>query len=353
MERYLGLDVHSTSCTLTVMGPTGRRLKCVVVETNGQALTEAVRLIPGRLHLAMEEGTQSGWLYEILSPFVADCVVCPVTERRGNKNDELDAWNLANDLRTGHIRQRVFKDKGRYTTLRQLTKTHRAIKVDLARVKNRIKALYRARGVSTSLQSVYGVSDRPEWLAKLDPASCAAAALQYQQLDSLQRVAVQACKDLVAEAKRHPANHLLTTIPGIGVVRAAEILAVVVSPYRFRTNRQFWSYSGLGIVTRSSADWIRAPDGRWMRGNVQLNRGLNKNCNRTLKYVFKGAAKTVITQHRSTPLGEHYDRLLVSGTKPNLASLTIARRLASITLSIWKNQEVYDAARLTAPHTAS
>lgn len=39
----------------------GRRLQSMVVETNGRALAEAVRLIPGRVHLCVEEGTQSAW----------------------------------------------------------------------------------------------------------------------------------------------------------------------------------------------------------------------------------------------------------------------------------------------------
>jgi hypothetical protein len=35
MDRYLGLDGHARSCTLAVLGPSGKRLKSVVVETNG------------------------------------------------------------------------------------------------------------------------------------------------------------------------------------------------------------------------------------------------------------------------------------------------------------------------------
>ena len=45
------------------------------VETNGQALVEAVRNIPGRVHLCLEEGTQSAWLYELLAPHVVEAVV--------------------------------------------------------------------------------------------------------------------------------------------------------------------------------------------------------------------------------------------------------------------------------------
>ncbi len=47
MERYLGLDVHAASCTLAVISEKGRKLRDFPVETNGQALVEAVRMIPG------------------------------------------------------------------------------------------------------------------------------------------------------------------------------------------------------------------------------------------------------------------------------------------------------------------
>lgn len=47
------------------------------------------------------------------------------------------------------------------------------------------------------------------------------------------------------------------------------------------------------------------------------------------------------------PLREHYDRLLESGTKPNNARLTVARKLAALTLAMWKQNKEYDHARLT------
>ena len=56
MERYIGMGVHAASCTLAVVSQTGRRLKDFPVETNGQALVEAVRMIPGQKHLVFEEG---------------------------------------------------------------------------------------------------------------------------------------------------------------------------------------------------------------------------------------------------------------------------------------------------------
>ena len=44
--------------------------------------------------------------------------------------------------------------------------------------------------------------------------------------------------------------------------------------------------------------------------------------------------------------------MLDGGTKPNLAALTIARQIAGIVLSMWKNMEVYDPNRHEAKKTA-
>jgi hypothetical protein len=66
MERVLGLDVHAASCTLAVVSQAGKRLTDFPIETNGQALVEAIRRIPGRKHLVFEEGIQRAWPYETL-----------------------------------------------------------------------------------------------------------------------------------------------------------------------------------------------------------------------------------------------------------------------------------------------
>jgi len=79
MERYIGMDVHAASCTLAVISEKGRKLKDFPVETNGQALVEAIRMIPGHKHLVMEEGLQSAWLSETLSPHVDEPVVAGIS----------------------------------------------------------------------------------------------------------------------------------------------------------------------------------------------------------------------------------------------------------------------------------
>ena len=209
-------------------------------------------------------------------------------------------------------------------------------------MQNRIKALLRPRGVAVSGKSVYSEKGREEFLAKLPEASRGAANTLYAQYDAVEAIRRRAEKDLVAEAHQHAMSRVLESCPGLGPIRVAQLMPIVVSPARFRTKRQFWSYCGLGIVMRSSSDWVRKTDGGWARATVQQTRGLNMNHNHTLKAIFKGAATTVISQLETEPLHQDYQRLINAGTKPNLAKVTIARKLAAIALSMWKSKEKYD-----------
>jgi transposase len=342
MERYIGLDVHAASTTFAVINASGKRLGSHVVETNGRALVEQLRTIAGSKHVCLEEGTQSAWLYEILAPHAKEVVVVMVPQSRGQKNDQSDAFGLAERLRTGSIEHKVFKEVGEFKMLRELGHTHAMVVQDVVRVQNRIKALLRSRGVAVSGKSVYSAQGRKEYLQKLPDAARRAAKTLFAQYDAVEEVRRQAEKELVEEAHRHPISRVLETCPGLGPIRVAQLMPIVVSPGRFRTKRQFWSYSGLGIVMRSSSDWVQTPDGGWVRSKVAKTRGLNLNHNHTLKCIFKGAAMTVIMQLETSPLHQDYERLIAAGTKPNLAKLTIARKVAAIALSMWKSKEKYD-----------
>lgn len=344
MERYLGLDVHATSCTLAVVGPSGKRLTWQVLATNGEALVDAVKQVRGAVHLCIEEGTQSAWLYEILSPLVAEMVVVGGSARvHGNKNDTEDAFALAELHRTGNFgeRKRVFKEAGGFKQLRSVVKTYGFLTEDLVRSKNRLKASYRSEGIPTKEAGLYHAGSKTTWTPKLAAAHQMAAGLLHDALDAQAALKDEATEALLKEARKHAAFELLQTIPGLGPIRAAQVLSVVVTPSRFRTKRQFWAYCGLAIVTHSSSDWVPLGAGKWERQKVQQTRGLNKNHNHVLKNVFKSAVMTVLGM--DCALRRDYERLLKKGTKPNLACLTIARKLAAITLAVWKSKKPYQA----------
>jgi transposase len=345
MDRYIGLDVHAQSCTLAVVGPSGRRLKSQVLETNGRVLVAAVQSIPGRLHLCLEEGTQSAWLHELLSPHVEELVVTFPTQRKGPKDDLRDALDLAEKLRTGTLDTRVYKAPKPLAGLQNAVRAYGMVTRDIVRTKNRLKAVFRARGIATD-KSVYESERRSRWLKKLPSQHRRLADWIGQELDALVPLQEQAEAWVQEEAKAHPIIKALSTAPGMGTRRSAQVVAIVGTPHRFRTRRQFWSYCGLGIVTRSSSDWVHRGGGDWVRKDVTQTRGLNRNRRPQLKAVFKGAATTVIHQLHDHPLYADYQRMLKAGTKPNLAKLTLARRIAAAVLAMWKHEESYDPKRL-------
>lgn len=342
--RFIGIDAHQQSCTLAVMGPSGRRCKQLVVETSAKALKEAVKGISGEKHLCLEEGEHSEWLYELFEPLVQDLVVVQPEKTGGAKNDARDAWARADELRRGELKRPVFKAVSSCRALREAVRCHEMAVGDLVRTKNRLRGVFRARGIQANATELYAASTRSKWLKQLPVGVRQRARLLGDQLDRHIDTHEDAETWLREEAGKTPAVALLSTAPGIGPIRAAQIVAVVVTPKRFRTSRQFWSYCGLGIVTRSSSDWVKDGKRSWRRSEVILTRGLNQNRHPLMKNVFKGAAMTVLHKLPDHPLSEHYARLLEQ-TKPNLARLTIARRIAATVLAMWKKWEVYDPAK--------
>jgi transposase len=127
------------------------------------------------------------------------------------------------------------------------------------------------------------------------------------------------------------------------------LLGILQTPHRFRTKRQLWTYSGLGIETQSNVDH-RSVDGQLQRVKKQSAiRGLTCNCNHDLKNLFKGAA--IVASSKPGSFREFYTALLTKGIRPEMASLTLARKIATIVLIVWKREACFDAQHLK-PQTA-
>jgi transposase len=346
MERYIGLDVHAQSCTMVVLGPTGRRVLEQVIETHARTLVSAVLGVAGTRRLCFEEGAQSQWLFEVLNRHVDELVVVQPDAQRGTKSDASDAHRLAEMMRTRSWPKRVIKAPQRLSALRAAVRGYVTATQDRVRAKNRLRAVCRARGVNADEQ-IYDPANRATIINRLPVAARQLAQQFAARLDAANEARAAAETWLYAEAEKLPEVALVATAPGIGVVRSAQIVAVMMEPHRFRTKRQLWSYAGLAVVTHASAEWERNDAGWQRRTNKVLTRGLNRNRNPLLKSVFKSAAKTVVGTMKGHPLAEHYYKLTHAGTEPNLAILTIARRIAAAVHALWKAKETYDVARHT------
>jgi hypothetical protein len=289
----------------------------------------------------------------VLKPHVREILVCNPRRnallKEGSKNDRVDARKLSELLRAGLLRA-VYHGENGLRTLRELAHSYQVVSKDMQRVMNRLKALYRSWGIPCAGTQIYGQRYREQWLNKIGEAGVRRRAeLFYQQLDGLQAVRHTARGELLAESRKHQAVKVLPQIPFMGPLRAAQLVALMQTPHRFRNKRQLWTYSGLAVETHDSAQY-RYVDGQLQRSKKpQQVGGLNQNHNHAMKEIFKSAALSATL--RAGPFQDYYSGLLAKGMKPELARVTLARKIAAITLTLWKKGECFDA-RYVNPQAA-
>lgn len=343
--KYIGLDLHLATISIAVLNAAGKLIMEVTIENQAAALLDFIQGLRGALHVALEEGTQAEWLYGLLAPRVAEVVVCDPRQnprRPGEKkSDRLDARKLAEWLRLGTLKP-VYHGHAHGHTLRELARSYSTLVSDSTRVMSRLKALYRGRGIGSAGTRVYSPRSRAQWLEQLKESGAQRRAeLLYEQLDALVALRQKARAAMLAESRRHGAHKILGSVPYLGPVRVALLMAWLRNPYRFRGKRQLWTYAGLALVTRSSADY------RVVKGELVPSRraalilGLNANHNHQVKALFKDAAAGALAH--PGPLREFYERRIAQGMKPELARLTLARKIAAIVLNLWKKGERFNA----------
>jgi transposase len=351
--KYIGMDVHKESISIAVINSAGKLVMECVIPTKANMILQFVAGLRGDSQFTFEEGTWATWLYDLLRPHVTKIVVCNPRRnallKDGNKSDRIDAQKLAELLYLNKLKP-VYHGQHGLRAVKELVRSYLTITKDLTRVMTRVKALYRSWAIPCTGKQVYGQRHRAEWLAKItEPGVHRRAEFYYQQLDALRTLRQDVRRELLKESKKHRAWKLLCQIPSIGPIRAAVLMGILQTPHRFRTKRQLWTYSGFGIETRSSADH-RSFEGQLRRARKPASiRGLNENHNHDLKNLFKSAA--IIASTKSGAFQQFFTALLAKGMKPEMARLTLARKIAAITLHVWKKGECFDA-RYLKPQTA-
>jgi transposase len=346
-KYYVGMDVHQATIVIVVLNGAGKKVMELIAETKTERVRDFIKQLRGQVYVTFEEGTQATWLYDVLRPLVTEVVVCNPRHNKlllaGNKNDRVDALKLAELLRNGSLRAVYHGEKG-VRALKELVRSYDCLMRDTTRVMLRLKAIFRGRAIKCAGHDVYRSDQRPQWLGKLsEPGVKQRARLLYEQLEALKPLRQEAKRAMIKEAQRHPAFELLSSVPLLGRVRVAQIMAVVETPFRFRNKRQFWTYVGLAVVTHTSAEYEVVNGVVRKTTRPVATRGLNRNHNHLLKQVFKSAATSACGRD---PFKAAFDARVQQGMDPSLARLTIARKLASTTLSIWKRGEQFAPERM-------
>ena len=330
MTKYIGLDIHSSTCSFCVLNDAGEILDQRDIVSNGRLLIDYVQSIEGHKKLALEECELSAWGHELFINRVDELIVCdPVkngTYKRA-KTDKLDAKNLAALLRGGFLSS-VYHDGSKRQHFRALMSGYQDVVDTGVRMKNRYASLFRKAGMRQSGSAFYGDESLLDDLPRPDQRFVAKSF--YGMIGSIEEQRETYLNEIKKMSHGFREIKLLKTIPGIGDIHAARIVSQVVTPERFKSKYKFFSYCGLVRQVQSSGG--KDYPGARIHGN------------RVLKCVYKMAAHSAI--NGSSALREYYDRLRGQGLSAKAARNAVSRKIAAISLAVWKHGSKYNDAMI-------
>ena len=330
MEHYIGMDAHSSSCTFCVVDKEGKEVDHTTLETNGKLIVNYLRSIEGAKKLTFEECELSRWLFGIIKPEVNELIVCNPVANLGYKTaktDKLDARKLAKLLR-GKFLVPVYHDCSERERFRNLVSGYQDIVEEGVRIKNRYKSLFRKSGQIYRGEKLYNDESLLEGLPRKIYRFIGEQT--YQLLVKLEGSRQAYIKEITQCSKRFKEIKYLKSIPGIGNINAAKIVSQVVDPKRFANKYKYFSYCGLVRHPRESGGKSYGSTKIWG--------------NRILKCVYKMGGQTVI--RGNSQLKQYYDSLLKKGTSQENGYNAVCRKIAAISLSVWKNNCKYDERRI-------
>ena len=326
MIKYIGMDAHSSTCSFCVMDEKGRELDNTTLETNGRLIINYLKSFDGKKKLTFEECELSNWLFEITRVCVDEVLVCnPIynLEYKRKKTDKLDAKKLAKLLR-GDFLTPVYHQASDRSKLRDLMAGYKDLVEDSIRLKNRYKSLFRKEGKRITGTSLYGDESFLEGIKSRDFKFVGLHS--YHLLQEMEHIRLKYLREIKSRCRKFPEIKNLKSIPGIADIRAAHIVAQVIDPSRFESKYKYWSYCALVRHKRAS--------GGKSCGSIK-GKG-----NMTLKCVYKMAGHSVL--RGSSGIRKYYDKLISKGVSDKNAYNAVCRKIAAISLAVWRKKEKYD-----------
>jgi transposase len=297
------------------------------VDTTESEVLGVIRSLEGTKALTFEESTLSQWLYLLLKSEVDELVVAnPVAIARTSaaKTDFIDATELADLLRVGRLKS-VFHSADERMELRTLISGYEDLVQEIVRTKNRVKALFLQSAIKVVGTTIYS---NPDMVKKLpSKAKREVAQALFEQLELLTRQQREVYWERFRKnLRRFKELRLLCSIPGFGVVRANQVVGIVVTPHRFPNKYHFYSYAMLVRHKQIS-------DG----ANYGNKRAFGKT---QLRAIFKSAAVSVLRGDNA--FRRKYDRMRQTGVADKAARNAVSRALAATMLGVWKSGKKYN-----------
>ncbi|MDP2350537.1 MAG: IS110 family transposase [Chloroflexota bacterium] len=256
--RFIGLDVGRDFAHVAVVEGSGTARRLPRVAMGDEFRGFAATLGPDDA-VALEASTNTWALADLLGRHAGRVVVSNPLRTKAiasakRKTDDIDAATLAELLAADYLPP-VWQPDEATRRLRRLTSHRAGLVHDRTAVRNRVAAVLSRRLVRAPMTDVFGIRGRA-WLGALDlPPDERLTVEAALALDAVLCAQVEAAERFIATMVVEDTRvRRLLTIPGIGLVTAASILAVVGDIGRFDRPAKLVSYLGLDPRVRQSGD---------------------------------------------------------------------------------------------------
>lgn len=340
--NYIGADVHISSVTFTVKDKKGSILDRTTIATRENLIVNYVTSIRGKKHLTFEQGNLAQWLYSILHDKVDKLIICDPRKNaliyKGNSNDDIDSEKLAELLRLNALSEVKFPPDLKRQEFRELINLWIKIQKDKTRIKNRIKASFRMKGIRATGVSVYNEDKQEGWLRKLSsrPVTKECIKIYFKQLSFIEEQSEIIFNEIRNKSKQFPEIKELMSVQGVGLKTAAIFSAFIFTPYRFKKKANLISYCALSLVENDTGKEHKKSVEKKRKKKVK--RRLTLEGNKKVKGYLKSAAQ-VGSRCKDGILRDRYDSYLARGLDSYDAISALTRYLAVHLWGVWKNVE--------------
>ena len=343
---YIGLDVHAETTVISIRSARGVVVRRTVVPTTAVELRRALKQVRGRAQITFEAGPLAPWLKGILETKLRKVIVCDrrrtrIGARGASKSDKFDADRLSDCLRAGSVHP-VYVPQGQELELRRCLLHYTKMVRERRRAIQRLRAFFLESGVRVppNRKAPHRVPIR-----KLPRGAAQYIARAYAwQIEAVTELVIHARSQLLLSAARNPTFELLQTIPYVGEIRSATLLGIIGDPSRFGGRRKLWSYGGLGVVQKTTADH-RVENGQIVRESRKRGVRPSKTGQPLLKKVLADLAL-----HASSGRGvfrEIFERDIARGCRPPIARLSLARKIATVIAAVWRSGKPFNSSLIS------
>ena len=237
-----------------------------------------------------------------------------------NKNDAADAEAICEAVRRPTMRfvriksaeqqGQLMQHRTRDLLLRQRTQTINALRAHLAEL-----GITAAQGREGLRELLAIVADEQDERLPIDAR--VSLVILAAQLQALQTLIASIEKRIIAQHRANEASKRLRTIPGIGLIGATTIAAVVTDPKAFRSGRDFAAW--IGLVPRQDST-----------GGKQKLGPISKQGDRYLRRILVVGAHSVLRRAKHNPQRYPWLTQLLARRPFKVVAVALANKMARI-----------------------